>query len=154
VGDDRDVVFARHCLLRPEVPPHEGPIADQLIEEAGSQVITVNMLRLFADGQVEHGTPDHSQDLKNCAFALPIQIVAGRNHVPVPVRLGPHHHQLFGVWIGKIRDQAGVEDAIDRSIRANAESQSQRHSGGKARTATHHAAGIAKIFDCAPYEAD
>jgi hypothetical protein len=126
VGDDGHMVFAWHTFFGQKVASHERPVADNLIEKTWGQIVARNKFRFLADGQVERATTDNSQRLKDRAFALPIQVIACRDDVPVAVHSGPDHHQLFGMRIGEIRDQRGVEDAVDRGIRSNADSECQQ----------------------------
>ena len=67
------------------------------------------------------------------------------------VDLRPHHDQLVGIWIGQRRKQGPIDDAENRRIRADSESERKECHGGESEVPAEQPEAKVEIADNIPH---
>src|SRR5882762_7436008 len=84
---------------------------------------------------------------KNRVVVSPIEIVGQRNRI-ILTRSGRfiQHHDPVGVWVWKRSQQNRINDAENRSVRANAERQRQDRYHTETRLLPQHSESVSNIL--------
>ena len=102
----------------------EGSIGSEYRENIGGGILSRYLLRFTIVREVESAIEEHRHIGKYLVLLFPVCEITEIDHVLIgsaALSLLPHHHDLFGIGIGKRAQQDCVDDTKDRSVGADAE---------------------------------
>jgi len=144
VREDDLVVPPRHALFGKEISPHGEGDALQA-EPAGRGETGGELLGLVSGGEIQARFSPGGQLLKRLALPLPVDEVAGREHVSVATHLGPDNHELAGLGIRQRREERGIDHGVNG--RGCADSQGERCDDSKRepQVSAEHTQSVKKV---------
>jgi hypothetical protein len=103
------------------------------MQKAWSTGLGVNLFGMRRAAQAHLAAGPRRNRVEHGVLPLPIQEIAGGNAVATAVDLGPDHDDAVGLVVGQRRQQRSVDDAENRGVRADAQSQRQYRDRREAR---------------------
>jgi len=132
IGQDDDVIAAWLPLVTTEVRPSQQRRVAEDAEKTRRRCLGGHLFRLLGRGQVKLRTAGGANALEGFALMLPVEEVAGGNHVSASLDLRPNHHELIGLRVWHGCQQGGIDHAENRRIGTNSQGQGQHRHRGEA----------------------